>query len=226
MPRRLRFIPAIATPAVLCLLAAVLGSGLQAAGLIFETPLISHEADFEETSFEAEFSFVVEGVDPVHINSLKSSCGCTVPSLPKNDYAPGETGIVHATFTYGSRTGLQRKAISVNTDQGIIELMLEVRIPGKWDSNTRSIFWGANEAREPKELVINFHFDPPVAFEGLSDTLGAFSVSSLEMRQDGKELALQFVPNGTEPTGIHRTEVIVKTAGGHEIRVPVYLRAL
>ena len=98
------------------ILASAIGS-LSALGLTWESTSISHEAAPQDGEYKAGYSFTNESDQVVTIESVRSSCGCTVPELKKRDYAPGESGTIEAVFSFGTRTGLQRKTISVVTDE-------------------------------------------------------------------------------------------------------------
>ena len=45
------------------------------------------------------FKFTNIGEDTLIISDIRSTCGCSVPSLPKKEYAPGESGSVEVRFT-------------------------------------------------------------------------------------------------------------------------------
>jgi hypothetical protein len=223
----------ISRQAAPCLAALLLGGILFAAtastsfaGLEFKTRQVQHKAAFAESAFEATFEFVVTGDQPVTIRNLRSTCGCTVPSLSQETYAPGETDAVRAIFTYGSRTGSQHKTIFVETSEGTIELRLTVEIPVKWEANTRSLFWSQGEPRTAKELTVKFHYDLPVELTEIAHLQDAFELISTETDPDGSAINFEIAPKGTFATGIHRAEIAVRTAGGEEIKIPLYLRAL
>ena len=46
------------------------------------------------TSHKCEFKFTNTGDEILNIGRIKATCGCTVPKLSKNNFAPGETGTV------------------------------------------------------------------------------------------------------------------------------------
>ena len=89
------------------------------------------EITFEETEFdfgniakgtavEHTFKFTNTGDAPLVITNASSSCGCTVPTYPKNEtIAPGETGEMLVKFN-GSGNGQVTKTVTVsaNTESG------------------------------------------------------------------------------------------------------------
>ena len=64
----------------------------------------------------AHFKFKNTGDKPVKILAVHPSCGCTTAQLAHDTIAPNETGEIVATFTIGQRTGVQKKVITVTTD--------------------------------------------------------------------------------------------------------------
>ena len=58
------------------------------------------------------FTFTNTGDEPLVITNVKSSCGCTVPSKPKEPIAPGETGTIDVKYDT-KRQGPFRKIITV-----------------------------------------------------------------------------------------------------------------
>ncbi|MDX1428307.1 MAG: DUF1573 domain-containing protein [Salegentibacter mishustinae] len=89
------------------------------------------EITFEETEFdfgniakgtavEHVFKFTNTGDAPLVITNAASSCGCTVPTYPKNEtIAPGESGEMLVKFN-GSGNGQVTKTVTVsaNTENG------------------------------------------------------------------------------------------------------------
>ncbi len=84
-----------------------------------------------EATAEAKFGFVNAGKSGVTIEAVKSSCGCTVPTLAKMTYAPGERGELTARFNIGDRRGAQSAMIrvSVKGQREPTMLTLNVAIP-------------------------------------------------------------------------------------------------
>lgn len=50
------------------------------------------------TPVSHEFTFTNTGSEPLIINKIESTCGCTVPEYTKTPIKPGETGKVKITF--------------------------------------------------------------------------------------------------------------------------------
>lgn len=207
----------------LALLSLLSSSGWGA--LVFAETRVTHEAGFDDVSFEAVFPFINEGDEPVEILQVHSSCGCTVPSLEKNRYEPGENGEITAVFEFGGRTGLQQKLIQVATDAGRHQLSLQVEIPVKWSMDRRALVWRGEDEREPQEVEIRFHYGLPLSIEAIEIDREHFGISHSWL-QDGGKLLLQFTPTESADPGVYRAALKLRYAAGESLTLPVYLRVI
>lgn len=65
------------------------------------------------------FKFKNTGSNPLKIENVKPSCGCTTPDWSRDDVAPGAEGFVTVEFDSKGKTGVQKKSVTVtfaNTD--------------------------------------------------------------------------------------------------------------
>ena len=63
-----------------------------------------------------EFKFKNEGNAPLIITRATSGCGCTAPSFPKAPIAPGDSGVIGATYHAKGRPGGFSKVITLYTN--------------------------------------------------------------------------------------------------------------
>lgn len=77
------------------------------------------------------FRFTNTGDEPLLLTNARGSCGCTVPSWPKEPIEPGESGAIVVEFDSKGKSGPQTKqvTISANTDpeQSILYIKGEVK---------------------------------------------------------------------------------------------------
>jgi hypothetical protein len=76
-----------------------------------------------------EFIFKNTGKDPLVLNNVRSSCGCTVPEWPKGPVKKGDKGVVKVS--YNTRiTGNFSKSISVysNAGEGPVVLIIKGKV--------------------------------------------------------------------------------------------------
>ncbi len=63
-----------------------------------------------------EFDFVNTGSEPIIITSAAGSCGCTVPTWPKEPIAKGQKSTIKVTFNSAGKMGLQDKTVTINSN--------------------------------------------------------------------------------------------------------------
>ena len=83
--------------------------------------VIEHNADGKR-----KFVFTNNGTEPLIIKNAKGSCGCTVPTWPREPIAPGETaeiGVKYAT----NRVGKFTKTITLTTNASKKPVILTVK---------------------------------------------------------------------------------------------------
>ncbi len=76
------------------------------------------------------FKFKNVGKSDMVITSASGSCGCTVPSFPKNPITPGQSGVIDVLFNSEGKKGIQNKTITVlaNTQPNAVVLKIKVEI--------------------------------------------------------------------------------------------------
>ncbi len=64
-----------------------------------------------------EFEFTNTGTEPIVLENVKASCGCTTPIWTKEPVMPGKKGTIKAQYNM-AREGAFRKSITVTTKDG------------------------------------------------------------------------------------------------------------
>lgn len=194
-------LPRLASALVAALIAAALPFSLFADALVWAKEKQHFDTSFGQDSVEAVYKFTNTSDRPVTITEATASCGCTVPSLDKKVYQPGESGELKAIFTLGSRQGEQRKTITVNTETGgeqnQYNLMLEVDIPVPVTLTPRVRFWSVGEQAEAQEVAISFNEKLPMEIQGLKrkdDQEPESFDYEIETVKEGLEYRLKITP--------------------------------
>ncbi|MDX5423549.1 MAG: DUF1573 domain-containing protein [Hymenobacteraceae bacterium] len=65
---------------------------------------------------EHTFKFKNTGTQPLVIDRVDVTCGCTTPAWTKEPVMPGKTGFVTAKYNSAGRLGQQKKAITVHSN--------------------------------------------------------------------------------------------------------------
>jgi hypothetical protein len=67
---------------------------------------------------EHTFTFTNTGTQPLIIDRVDVTCGCTTPAWSKEPVMPGKTGFVTAKYNSAGRMGQQKKAITIHSNAG------------------------------------------------------------------------------------------------------------
>ncbi len=102
----------------------------------FETETIDYGKIEKDANGDREFVFTNVGNAPLIITNVKGSCGCTVPTKPKDPIMPGQTGKIKVHYAT-NRVGGFSKTVTITSNAS--EARKTVRIKGivlKPDTNT------------------------------------------------------------------------------------------
>lgn len=80
---------------------------VEGAGMVFESETIDYGTIKHNADGKREFVFTNNGTKPLIITNAQGSCGCTVPTYPKEPIAPGAKaviGVKYATDRVGAFT--------------------------------------------------------------------------------------------------------------------------
>lgn len=88
----------------------------------------------EGQDLRISFHFTNTGDKPLVIQSVRPSCGCTVADYPKSPVAPGQAGMITASFNSHGKQGLQHKTLTVTANtrgsqQHTLDFEVEVEKP-------------------------------------------------------------------------------------------------
>ncbi len=90
----------------------------------------STEVDYGEIQQGSEplrtFTFTNVGNEPLIISNAKGSCGCTVPSYPKDPILPGETSKIEVRYDT-NRIGPFQKTVTLTTNEATNTHTLKIK---------------------------------------------------------------------------------------------------
>lgn len=152
-----------------------------------------------DTSAVATFRYENKGSAPIKITSVKSSCGCTVPALKKNEVAPGEKGELTATFNIGNRTGMQQKTVTVHTDdpsQPVTNLVLSANIVEAMEIQPKFVYWQSGEEAKPKKITVKASKGTPITKVEVKSSIPDFTTKVVPGSSPG-EFIISVSPRDT-----------------------------
>ena len=85
------------------------------AGMVFENETIDYGTIAHNADGKREFVFTNNGNKPLIITNAVGSCGCTVPSTPKEPIAPGAKGVIGVKYAT-DRVGAFSKTVTVSSN--------------------------------------------------------------------------------------------------------------
>lgn len=85
------------------------------AGMVFVSETIDYGTIAHNADGKREFVFTNNGTKPLIITNTQGSCGCTVPTSPKEPIAPGAKGIIGVKYAT-DRIGAFTKTVTVTSN--------------------------------------------------------------------------------------------------------------
>lgn len=87
----------------------------EGAGMVFEKETIDYGTIAHNSDGKREFVFVNNGTKPLVITNAQGSCGCTVPTTPKEPIAPGAKGVIGVKYAT-DRIGPFTKTVTISSN--------------------------------------------------------------------------------------------------------------
>ena len=81
----------------------------------FDTEVLDYGTIEHNADGNREFKFKNVGKEPLIISEVHGSCGCTVPTAPKDPIKPGETGVIKVHYAT-DRIGAFEKTVTVTSN--------------------------------------------------------------------------------------------------------------
>jgi Protein of unknown function (DUF1573) len=105
------------------------------ASIHFEKQKVDFGTIKEDAVFETSFEFTNTGNADLIIINAEATCGCTLPTVPKEPVKPGEKAKINVKYTALNKVGPQKPVITITTNgsPSSIKLQLEgwvEQIPG------------------------------------------------------------------------------------------------
>ena len=88
---------------------------VEGAGMIFVTETIDYGTIAHNSDGHREFVFTNNGNAPLVITNAQGSCGCTVPTSPKEPIAPGAKGVIGVKYAT-DRVGPFTKTVTLSSN--------------------------------------------------------------------------------------------------------------
>jgi Protein of unknown function (DUF1573) len=206
-------------------------SANQLAGLFKTT---NHDFGTVARAAKTEFRFTFDNPynQTIHVRSVRTSCGCTSPSVETETVPPGGRGSILAKFNTGTHTGSKAATLTVTFDKpSFSEVQLHVKgyirsdvvfQPG--EATFGDILQGTSKSIE---VGVDYAGKPLWQINKVTTSDNFVSVVPTEVtRQNGRiRYALAISISGDAPVGPLESEIIVHTNDRNLTTVPLRLVA-
>ena len=107
--------------------AAVVLPKVEGAGMVFDSETIDYGTIAHNAEPNRKFEFTNNGNKPLIITNTQGSCGCTVPTTPKEPIAPGARGVIGVRYAT-DRVGPFTKTVTVSSNaEGMPSKVLTIK---------------------------------------------------------------------------------------------------
>ena len=213
---------------------AVWASTASAAQLSVLFKNTNHDFGTVARAAKTEHRFVYDNPynKPIHVRSVRTSCGCTTPIVETEIVPPGGRGSILAKFNTGTHTGSRSATLTVTIDKpSFTEIQLHVKgyirsdvvfQPG--EATFGNIMQGASKTIE---VGVDYAGKPAWQINKVTASDPFITVIPSEVsRQNGRiRYALSVSISGDAPVGPLESEIVVHTNDRNLTTVPLRLVA-
>ncbi|MEX2169529.1 MAG: DUF1573 domain-containing protein [Pirellulales bacterium] len=198
---------------------------------MFETR--DHDFGTVARGSDTVFKFPVKNIwkEEVHLASVRSSCGCTDPSIENPNLKSHETGYIVAKFNTRTFTGLHSATLTVIIDKPFptqVQLRVHGNIRGDVVFQPGSVEFGKIDQGSENEKKVSVTYAGRADWKitdvvAPSDSSSQFEVELTETgRQAGRvayDLLVRLKP--TAPAGYLNEQLVIVTNDGNKLRIPL-----
>ncbi|MBL7772895.1 MAG: DUF1573 domain-containing protein [Chitinophagaceae bacterium] len=94
--------------------------------IVFESETIDYGTIPHFADGQREFKFKNKGKSPLIITNCQGSCGCTVPTWPKEAIKPGKSGVIYVKYAT-DRVGPFEKSVTVTSNAKTATKVLKIK---------------------------------------------------------------------------------------------------
>ncbi len=92
----------------------------------FEKTVHNYGTIYKNSDGTCEFKFFNTGKEPLILSRPKSSCGCTVPTWPKQPILPGKSNVIKVTYST-TRVGPINKNVTIYSNASNSPVVLKIK---------------------------------------------------------------------------------------------------
>lgn len=180
----------------------------------------------------ASMTFVFDniGEEPLIIEDVKSSCGCTAAAASSSEIMPGESGEIKVTFDSTGRLGKESKPIHVHTndpDRAVLKLMVHGFIKSAVRTSPSYVNFGYVRQGTASAKTIFVRSEKGVGILEV-ETNSPYLLAGLEEGEAENEWNLKVTVADNAPLGTIRGGVFIHSTSEEQpvVRVGVFARVV
>jgi hypothetical protein len=177
-------------------------------GLHFEKILLDVPVAADALTTVADFGFSNSTDRPITIDRVEKTCSCLDVKVSggKLTYAPGEQGVIRATFELGNLTGEVEKIVLLflagdPEDKPSHTLTVRVRIPVLVNLSQKTLQWEVGGKPEPQKIDIEMTHSKPIRILSTQCSVEGFKLD-LKVIEEGRRYELWVTPAATTEPGL------------------------
>ncbi len=181
---------------------------------------------------EFRFEFVNPFSQPLHVRSVRTSCGCTTPIVETETVPPGGTGSILARFNTGTHTGARSATVTVTIDRPqFSEIQLHVKgyIRSDVVFNPGEVAFGTIREGTESTTTVDVDYagrnDWRILEVASQDSFISAKAEELSRAGGRVKYRLSAIADGKTPSGLLQSEIIVKTNDRNMTRIPLRVNA-
>lgn len=179
-----------------------------AAGLEFSSMLKEVNAPADATIVTTDFEFTNKGDKPMSITKTDPGCSCLKVEISggKLKYAPGESGVVRATFEMGNFSGTVDKMVALwvdddPSDKPSKQLVVRVTIPVLVAIEPKTVKWDLGGEATPQVIQIRMVGDKPLRVIAANSSSESFACE-IKTLEEGRKYDLIVTPKEMNAPGM------------------------
>ncbi len=192
-----------------------LTTGLPGFALTWEKTSLDLILEAGSGDLVAEFPFKNESANTVTIRDLKSSCGCSTPTVKSRIILAGESGVISVAYAAEERAGLRSASLTVTTDEEGVSpatLLLKVDIRPALTFTPRLVHWTKANATTARIIKIKQLSRAPVRIVEIKP-LGEALSAELKPVDDEGTWELTLAPTSPGRPSTTKVEIHVEVGG-------------
>lgn len=178
------------------------------AGLTFENTTLEAKVAADATRVVMDFRFANKSDRPITISRVEKNCTCVEMQISdgKLGYAPGERGVVRATYELGNLSGTVEKPFGLwlegdPDDRPTHVLTPRIVIPELVELSEKTLKWSCGGEPVPRKIDLRVLQDQPLILRNVTVSSEAFKVE-LKPAIEGRCYELWVTPVDTANPGL------------------------